>query len=102
MALNSTLNTIFLFFLSSKETYPQTSPKLEILPRGGEMQSLSDDPLLTQLLQVLYQSAKESIGEPMLYNLVDVAKEWLQGRTIGGEDGEQDEEEDVVAGMSWH
>ncbi|XP_022111506.1 uncharacterized protein LOC110990718 [Acanthaster planci] len=85
---------------SLPETYPETGPKIEIVPNDKGV--LNDGPLLTELLQLLYQSAQEFAGEPVMYTLVDAAKEWLEGRSIRREeedegshsDGEQEESVD--------
>ncbi|XP_071797757.1 leukocyte receptor cluster member 9-like [Asterias amurensis] len=67
------------------ESYPKTIPKVEILPKEGETCDLhDDDPGLTQLLEVMYRSAKDFVGEPMMYSLLDVAKNWLEESSTGG------------------
>ena len=77
-----------------KENYPEKRPKVEILPKAGSESFVTDDPLLTELLQMLYQLAQESAGEPVMFVLVDAAKEWLEGRSLGEEEEEEEEEDD--------
>ncbi|XP_038065221.1 uncharacterized protein LOC119735556 [Patiria miniata] len=78
---------------SLPDTYPDKSPKVEILPTEKNVMLLNDDPILTELLQLLYQSAQEADGEPMMYRLIDIAREWLEGRSLEGEGADEDDDE---------
>ena len=73
---------------------------MEILPEEGETCDLhDDDPGLTQLLEVMYRSAKDFVGEPMMYSLLDVAKNWLEESSTGGGGQEGDLKEASVTGI---
>lgn len=55
-------------------SYPETIPRIELV---SVPDSMSHDPV-AQLLVRLYQVAKEHAGMPLIFMLVESAKEWLQ------------------------
>ena len=52
------------------DKYPDVPPSISVLTQGNQ-------PVYTELESLLYNSAHESCGEVMIYNLIEEAKSWL-------------------------
>jgi hypothetical protein len=60
-------------------TYPEVVPELVVRNDKG-----MDDAWCIQLKDTVLTSAKEMVGGPMIFSLVEVAREWLTERNIAG------------------